>query len=83
MPTHCDYLSLGDEYQKSDNFRLTEYDPFPDLLLLLFLTEFCLMVLAKIENILKNWWGKKLDLICSVDTSLYSGPNIFSRCANE
>lgn len=54
MPIHCDYLSLGDEYQKSDNFRLTGCDSFPDLLLLLFLTEFCLTVLAKRENILET-----------------------------
>lgn len=54
MPIHCDFLSLGNEYQKSDNFRLTECDAFPDLLLLLFLTEFGLTVLAKIEDILET-----------------------------
>lgn len=54
MPILCDYLSRGDEYQKSDNFRITECDSFPDLPLPLFLTEFCLTVLAKIENILET-----------------------------
>lgn len=54
MPIHCDYLNLRDGYQKSDNFRLTECDSFPDLLLPLFLTEFYLIVLAKIENTLET-----------------------------
>lgn len=50
----CDYIYPYGTNNESDNWRLQECDSFPDLLLLLFLKELDLTVLAKIENILET-----------------------------
>lgn len=50
----CDYFQPYVTNIESDNWRLPECDSFPDLLLLLFLKELDLTVLAKIENILET-----------------------------
>lgn len=54
MSILCDYIYPYGTNIESDNWRLQECDSFSELLLLLFLKELDLTVLAKIENILET-----------------------------